>query len=91
MARVHVIHVAAVAMSKPLEGVEQKNALVSLVMTSGLRTRVVKFTGSVNNLWSAILESFKDLLQRLDNQAIILQVHDNSWGDKRTPCICGFN
>ena len=85
MARAHVIRVATVAMFKPLEGVEQKYALVSLVTMSGLRTRVVKFTGSVNNLWSAILESFNDLLQHLDNHVITLQVRDDSWGDKEHP------
>ncbi|XP_065907720.1 uncharacterized protein [Dysidea avara] len=59
---------------------ESKSALVSISTPSGLRTRVVRYSGDVSVLRSAILESFKDILQ-CSQSSVILQVRDDSWGE----------
>ena len=55
----------------------KKSALVSLVIPSGLRTRVVTFFGNRDGLLTAVLERFKNLLFR---QTVYLQIEDTSRG-----------
>ena len=59
-----------------LKSCESKSVLVS---PSGLRTRVVRYSGDVSAIRYAILESFKDILH-CSPSSVILQLRD-SWGE----------
>ncbi|XP_065918714.1 uncharacterized protein [Dysidea avara] len=69
---------------------ESKSALVSISTPSGLRTRVVRYSGDVSVLRSAILESFKDILQ-CSQSSVILQVRDDSWGENVFVDVVGLD
>jgi len=76
---VHASVKLQLAMCEP-KSCESKSALVSLSTPSGLRTRVVKYSGDVSALRYAIQESFKDILH-CSPSSIILQLRDDSWGE----------